>query len=86
MKNLQGDLKLARFGGAAALNPETLTKHNPINEQSVNNAVSVLRSGRLSEFVGEWCDEFFGGPWVKELEEKSANLFQSRFAVHRLPY
>jgi perosamine synthetase len=81
VKNLQGNLKLARFGGAPALDPETLTKHNPISEKSINNAVTVLKSGRLSEFVGEWCDEFFGGPWVQELEEKSARLFQSRFAV-----
>jgi perosamine synthetase len=81
MKNLQGDLKLAKFGGTPALNPETLTKHNPINAHSISNAVTVLKSGRLSEFVGEWCDEFFGGPWVRELEEKSAELFQSRYAI-----
>ncbi len=81
MGNIQKEMKLAKFGGSSALNPDTLVKHNPIGAQSIANAVSVLNSGRLSEFVGEWCDEFFGGTWVQKLEGKSAKLFQSQYAI-----
>lgn len=72
---------LAIFGGSPALESNELVKHNPINEASISNAMSVLKSGRLSEFVGEWCDEFYGGSWVKSLEAKSANYFGSKHAI-----
>ncbi len=73
--------KLAKFGGTPVFKQEILKRHNPIGDQSISNALSVLNSGRLSEFVGEWCDEFYGGPWIRALETQSAERFQTKHAV-----
>ena len=81
MNSIQNYKKLAKFGGTPVFNQEILKRHNPIGEQSISNALSVLKSGRLSEFVGEWCDEFYGGPWIRALETQSAERFNTKFAV-----
>ena len=34
-----------------------------------NAAIEVIESGDLSQFLGVWHDDFFGGPKVRELEK-----------------
>lgn len=72
---------LAIHGGSPAVDSSKFKKHNPISEKSISEAVKVLRSGRLSEFVGEWCGEFLGGPKVRQLEDESLGRFGSKFAI-----
>ena len=72
---------LAKFGGVPALDSKSLKKHNPIGERSIEGALDVLNSGRLSEFVGEWCEDFFGGPRVLDLERACSEIFETKFAI-----
>lgn len=81
MSSFSSKNQLAIFGGKASLDRSKLRKHNPIGDESISEALNVLESGRLSEFVGEWCNEFYGGPKILELEEKSANQFGCKYAV-----
>ena len=56
--------KLALFGG-----PKTISNHfrryNSIGKEEVEAARLVVESGNLSQFLGSWEPDFFGGPKVK---------------------
>jgi perosamine synthetase len=78
---LSNKSQLAIFGGNPSVDKSKLKKHNPISKESIAEALSVLESGRLSEFVGEWCDEFYGGSKVLQLERESSQKFGCKYAV-----
>ena len=56
--------KLALFGG-----PKTITKpfkrYNPIGKEEVEAAKTVVESGVLSQYLGCWDQDFYGGPKVQ---------------------
>ena len=56
-------------------------KHNPIGEEEKLLVNQVLDSGNLSQFLGEWSEDFYGGPFVRELERVSADHFQVKHAI-----
>lgn len=63
-----------------------LKRFNSIDTKSINAAVKVLRSGKLSPFVGNWKNDkivgsFYGGNKVKELEKKISKIFKVKFAI-----
>jgi dTDP-4-amino-4,6-dideoxygalactose transaminase len=69
--------KLAVLGG-----PKTIStpfrRYNPIGNEEVAAAKAVVESGLLSQFIGAWHDDFYGGPKVKEFERG----WESHFGVH----
>ena len=73
--------KLAKFGGSPMLSRSELIRYNPIGKRSISAAVKVLKSGNLSEFVGEWGENFYGGPKMRELEDLCKSMFETKYAV-----
>jgi perosamine synthetase len=72
--------KLALFGG------EKIRKHpfpvqNSIGEEELIEVAKVVKSGKLSGFIGEYCPEFHGGPNVQKIESRYAEYFGSKYAV-----
>ena len=52
---------LALFGGEKTIQ-KPFTRYNPIGIEEVEAATAVLKSGKLSPFIGEWqVDTEFGG-------------------------
>jgi perosamine synthetase len=72
--------ELAMFGGRKIIN-ESFRRYNPIGNEEVDAALQVLESGVLSQFVGAWHDDFYGGPKVRELENACATYFGVKHAV-----
>jgi len=72
--------KLALFGGEKVINVP-LKRYNPIGEEELLAATEVIKSGNLSQFVGGWCDDFYGGPKVREFEENCATYFGVKSAI-----
>jgi perosamine synthetase len=72
--------KLALLGGRAVLS-QPLQEPNNIGDEEIEEAIKVLKTGRLSCFVAKYNDEFFGGPWVRKLEDEFKDYFGSKFAV-----
>ncbi len=72
--------QLALFGG-----PKTIQKlfktYNPIGVEELNAAQEVIKSGVLSQFLGAWHEDFFGGPKVKEFETQCAEYFGVKHAI-----
>lgn len=86
MKNLEikgnsmDSQKLALFGGSKIIQTE-FKRYNPIGIEEVQAATKVIESGVLSQFLGTWHEDFFGGPKVKEFERQCEAYFGVKYAV-----
>ncbi len=72
--------KLALFGGDKVVSNE-FKRYNSIGIEEQNAVHSVMKSGILSKFIGANHPDFFGGPKVKEFEEKWSQYFGVKHAV-----
>ena len=72
--------KLALFGGSKAINKE-FQIYNTIGIEEERAVKSVLESGVLSQFLGSWHPDFFGGPKVQEFERAWEKYFGVKHAV-----
>ena len=72
--------KLALFGGPKTIQNE-FRRYNPIGAEEMQAAKEVIESGVLSQFLGVWHEDFYGGPKVKEFERQCAEYFGVKYAV-----
>jgi perosamine synthetase len=72
--------QLALFGGPKAI-PGTFKRYNPIGVEEVQAAKQVIESGVLSQFLGVWGEDFYGGPKVQEFERTCEAYFGVKHAV-----
>lgn len=72
--------KLALFGGAPAIQ-RPFTRYDPIGKEEVDAARQVIESGVLSQFLGVWHEDFYGGPKVREFERACERYFGAKHAV-----
>ena len=56
-------------------------KFNTFDRQEIKAAKKVLKSGKLSGFIGEWQKEFYGGKYVNLMEKKYAKFFKVKYAI-----
>lgn len=71
---------LALFGGPRALS-RPFTRYNSIGVEEREAVRAVLETGVLSQFIGAWHDDFYGGPRVREFERAWERHFGVRHAV-----
>lgn len=71
---------LALFGGSPAVKSE-LKRYNVIGNEELDAAKEVIESGVLSQFLGCWDDDFFGGPKIKVFEQAWREHFKVEHAV-----
>lgn len=55
--------------------------YNPIGPEEKQAVLKVLNSGVLSQYLGVWGKDFFGGPVVQLLEKEWAKYFQVKHAI-----
>lgn len=60
---------------------DNIKRYNPIGEEEKQAAMRVLDSGCLSAFIGNWGDDFHGGPEVQQFEKELADYFNSNHAI-----
>ncbi|WP_419902616.1 DegT/DnrJ/EryC1/StrS family aminotransferase [Kiloniella sp.] len=72
--------KLALLGGEKTIKKE-FARYNPLGQEEVNAAKDVIESGVLSQFLGRWHPDFFGGPKVQEFERMCESYFGVKHAV-----
>ena len=56
-------------------------KFNTYNSKEVQAAIKVIKSGSLSNFIGEWGNKFYGGELIQKMERKYANYFKVKYAI-----
>jgi dTDP-4-amino-4,6-dideoxygalactose transaminase len=71
---------LAFHGGNATFN-KTLEPYNSISIEEENAVLEVIRSTCLSGFYGSPGPEFYGGPFVRQLEQQWCDTFGCDFAI-----
>ena len=72
--------KLALCGGDKVVK-KSFVRYNPIGKEEKNAAIEVIESGVLSQFLGVWSPDFFGGPKVQEFERKCEAFFGVKHAI-----
>lgn len=72
--------KLAIHGGEKAIS-RTFKRYNSIGKEELQAASEVIESGVLSQFLGCWHEDFFGGPKVREFEKYCTEYFGVKHAV-----
>jgi perosamine synthetase len=71
---------LALLGGTKTIQ-SGFKRYNSIGEEEVQAAKRVIESGVLSQYLGAWHEDFYGGPKVREFERKCQDFFRVKHAV-----
>ncbi len=72
--------KLAINGGKA-IRTKLFPSYNTIGEEEKSAVIKVLNTGNLSQYLGAWHEDFFGGPKVNEFEASWQSVFQISHAI-----
>lgn len=72
--------KLAIKGGTP-VRTRLFPAYNTIGEEEKRAVIKVLDSGNLSQFLGAWHKDFYGGPTVQQFEKNWATAFGSKYAI-----
>lgn len=72
--------KLALHGGSKTIT-KPFKRYNPIGKEEVEAAKKVVESGVLSQFLGCWDPDFYGGPRVQEFERACEEYFGVKHVV-----
>lgn len=72
--------KLAINGGKP-VREKLFPAYNTITDAEKRAAMEVLDSGNMSQFLGCWHPDFFGGPKVQEFEKAWARAFHAGHAI-----
>jgi len=73
-------MKLAIHGGVP-VRKKPFPHYNPIGKDEKQAVNRVLDSGLLSQYLGCWHENFYGGIEVKTLEEEWADYFGVKYAI-----
>lgn len=72
--------RLAIDGGKPVIDWQ-IPRYNTMGPEELEAVSRVVKSGNLSQFLGEWDQDFFGGPLVREFEQKAADFFGVKHAL-----
>ena len=74
------DEQLAIYGGPKTINKK-FTAYNSLGEEERLAVDRIMRSGVLSQFLGVWHKDFYGGPKVQEFEKMVTKYFGVKHAI-----
>ncbi len=71
---------LAILGGSPTIS-KPFGRYNSIGKEEQAAAMKVIETGVLSQFLGTWHEDFYGGPKVREFERQCEEYFGVAHAV-----
>lgn len=74
-------MKKLAINGGEKVRVNLFPAYNTIGIEEEEAVLRVLRSGKLSTFLGTWHDDFYGGPEVRALESEWAEYFNVKHAI-----
>lgn len=72
---------LLAIKGGQKLIHKSFKRYSPIGSAEVEAAKAVVESGVLSQYLGAWHEDFYGGPKVREFEKSCAEYFGVKYAI-----
>jgi perosamine synthetase len=74
-------MKKLAINGGMPVRSKLFPAYNTIGEEEKNAVMKVMDSGNLSQFLGAWHKDFYGGPTVQKFEKDWASKFNSKYAI-----
>ncbi len=74
-------MKRLAINGGIKLRRKPFPAYNTIGKDEEVAVLRVLRSGKLSTFLGTWHDDFYGGNEVQALEKEWSEFFKVKHAI-----
>jgi perosamine synthetase len=74
-------MKRLAINGGKPVRTNLFPAYNTIGEEEKRAAMRVLESGNLSQYLGAWHKDFFGGPEVRTFEERWCQTFECKHSV-----
>ncbi|MEO0444306.1 MAG: DegT/DnrJ/EryC1/StrS family aminotransferase [Pseudomonadota bacterium] len=72
--------KLALLGGPKVID-QAFPPYRSLGEEERLAVDAVMRSGILSQYLGCWHEDFYGGPKVKAFEQACCDFFEVKHAI-----
>lgn len=72
--------KLALYGGPK-IRSQYFPGYNTIGNEEMDSVQKVMKSGKLSAFIGGWHPQHFGGEKVQEFERSWSEVFSIKYSV-----
>ena len=72
---------LAINGGKKLVKKTKFKESNNFGASEINAAIKVIKSGKLSGFLGTWSPNFYGGKYVKQFESKLKKFFKVKYVI-----
>lgn len=69
------------INGGSKIRTNPFPAYNTIGKEEESAVLRVLRSGKLSTYLGAWHDDFYGGREVQLLEKEWAEYFNVKHAI-----
>jgi len=69
------------INGGTPVRTKPFPRHNTIGREEKQAVMEVLDDGVLSQFLGTWHPDFYGGPRIQKLEQEWAEYFGVKHAV-----
>lgn len=69
------------INGGKPVRTKLFPAYNTIGEEEKKSVLRVLESGNLSQFLGVWHKDFYGGPFVQEFEKVWKEAFCCKHAI-----
>jgi dTDP-4-amino-4,6-dideoxygalactose transaminase len=67
--------------GGEPVREKLFPAYNNIGKEEKEAVQKVLDSGNLSQYLGAWSEDFFGGPMVRQLEEAWCKAINVQYAI-----
>ncbi|OGI11756.1 MAG: DegT/DnrJ/EryC1/StrS aminotransferase [Candidatus Margulisbacteria bacterium GWF2_35_9] len=67
--------------GGTPIRTKLFPAYNNIGKEEKRAVMKVLDSGNLSQFLGAWHKDFYGGPTIQKFEKDWAKIFLSKYAI-----
>lgn len=67
--------------GGKPVRSELFKAYNTIGEEEKSAVLKVLEKGNLSQFLGGWHKDFFGGPMVQQFEKEWTRVFNVKHSI-----
>lgn len=74
-------MKKLAINGGKPVRTQLFPAYNTIGEEEKAATLRVLDSGNLSQFLGAWHKDFFGGPEVRAFEEYWSEVFSCKHSI-----
>jgi perosamine synthetase len=73
--------KILAINGGTPVRTKLFPAYNTIGDEEKAAVMKVLDSGNLSQFLGAWHKDFYGGPNVQQFEKDWNNAFGSKYSI-----